>query len=544
MKIFKKNFQSFGKSLLFPISLLSFMAIFLGLAAALQNPNIIEVAPFLENTLIQNILGWIRKVAGLPFGQLPLLFALSIPLGMVKRDREVAVYSGAVGYIAMMIGMSYVLQIQGWTMETTSLAYLMETQNLSQVDATLVNALFTNSLGIFVYNMNVIGGIIVGLMTVFLHNKYRETELHESLSFFSGKRFVPIIVALVLALLGSLLTFAWPIVNNAIITVGELISETGLFGVFLYGFTEKIINPTGLHHILNQTFRFTALGGIENINGETIVGALQIYLYQLDNNLPFSTDATQFLAQGKILHMVFGMPAAVLAIYHTALPEKRKKVKRFFLAGVTAVVLTGITEPIEFTFIFISPILWVVNAIFAGLAFLVPAIFNVSIGNIQGGIIDWFVFGGLQGMDTKWWIFLIAGPIFFAMYYFTYRFIIQKFNVMTPGRRKTDFEDDEELTGEPSDMGNDDRSIAEYIVNGLGGINNITDIDNCISRLRVEVKDSSIIDENMINKSKPNGIVRPDNQTIHVVYGGRITKIRNIVDNYIYELKGGNKGEK
>jgi len=544
MTNFKKNFQSFGKSLLFPISLLSFMAIFLGLAAALQNPNIIEVAPFLENSIIQNILGWIRKVAGLPFGQLPLLFALSIPLGMVKRDREVAVYSGAVGYIAMMIGMSYVLQIQGWTMETTSMTYLMETQNLNEIDATLVNALFTNSLGIFVYNMNVIGGIIVGLMTVFLHNKYRETELHESLSFFSGKRFVPIIVALVLALLGSLLTFAWPIVNNAIITVGELISETGLFGVFLYGFTEKIINPTGLHHILNQTFRFTALGGIENINGETIVGALQIYLYQLDNNLPFSTDATQFLAQGKILHMVFGMPAAVLAIYHTALPEKRKKVKRFFLAGVTAVVLTGITEPIEFTFIFISPILWVVNAIFAGLAFLVPAIFNVSIGNIQGGIIDWFVFGGLQGMDTKWWIFLIAGPIFFAMYYFTYRFIIQKFNVMTPGRRKTDFEDDEELTGEPSDMGNDDRSIAEYIVNGLGGINNITDIDNCISRLRVEVKDSSIIDENMINKSKPNGIVRPDNQTIHVVYGGRITKIRNIVDNYIYELKGGNKGEK
>lgn len=544
MTNFKKNFQSFGKSLLFPISLLSFMAIFLGLAAALQNPNIIEVAPFLENSIIQNILGWIRKVAGLPFGQLPLLFALSIPLGMVKRDREVAVYSGAVGYIAMMIGMSYVLQIQGWTMETTSLTYLMETQNLNEIDATLVNALFTNSLGIFVYNMNVIGGIIVGLMTVFLHNKYRETELHESLSFFSGKRFVPIIVALVLALLGSLLTFVWPFVNNAIITIGELISESGLFGVFLYGFTEKIINPTGLHHILNQTFRFTALGGIENINGETIVGALQIYLYQLDNNLPFSTEATQFLAQGKILHMVFGMPAAVLAIYHTALPEKRKNVKRFFLAGVTAVVLTGITEPIEFTFIFISPILWVVNAIFAGLAFLVPAIFNVSIGNIQGGIIDWFVFGGLQGMDTKWWIFLIAGPIFFAMYYFTYRFIIQKFNVMTPGRRKTDFEDDEELIGETSDMVNDDRLIAENIVNGLGGINNITDIDNCISRLRVEIKDSSIIDENMINKSKPNGIVRPDNQTIHVVYGGRITKIRNIVDNYIYELKRESKVEK
>lgn len=535
MSNFKKNFQSFGKSLLFPISLLSFMAIFLGLAAALQNPNIIKVLPFLENVIIQNGLGWIRKISGLPFGQLPLLFALSIPLGMVKRDKEVAVYAGAVGYIAMLMGMSYLLQVQGLTADTTSLAYLMETQGMSQVDATLQNALFTNSLGIFVYNTNVIGGIIAGLMTVFLHNKYRQTELHAALSFFSGKRFVPIIVAIAMALVGTALTFIWPMINIAIIAVGKLISESGLFGVFLYGFTEKIINPTGLHHILNQTFRFTALGGVENINGETIVGALQIYLYQLDNNLPFSTEATSFLAQGKILHMVFGMPAAVLAMYRMALPEKREKVKKFFLAGVTAVILTGITEPIEFTFIFISPILWIVNAIFAGLAFLVPAIFNVAIGNIQGGIIDWFVFGVLQGMATKWYIYLIAGPLFFALYYFTYKFIIEKFDVLTLGRRASDFADEEE-PAEAVALKSDDRVIAENIIKGLGGLDNITDIDNCITRLRVEIKDKNLVDEALIKKTHPNGIVRPDDQTVHVVYGGRITKIRNIVDNYVYEM--------
>lgn len=536
MSNFKKNFQSFGKSLLFPISLLSFMAIFMGLAAAFQNPNIIKVIPFLENTIIQNSLGWIRRIAGLPFGQLPLLFALSIPLGMVKRDKEVAVYAGAVGYIAMLMGMSYVLQIQGLTPDTTSMGYLMDTQGLSQVDATLQNALFTNSLGIFVYNTNVIGGIIAGLLAVYLHNRFRETELHESLSFFSGKRFVPIITAIVLALVGTLLTFIWPVINTVIIEVGKLISESGLFGAFLYGFTEKIINPTGLHHILNQTFRFTALGGIENIEGETLVGALQIYLYQLENNLPFSTEATRFLAQGKILHMVFGMPAAVLAMYKLALPEKREKVKRFFLAGVTAVILTGITEPIEFTFIFISPILWVVNAIFAGLAFLVPAVFDVAIGNIQGGIIDWFVFGVLQGMETKWYLYLIAGPLFFAMYYFTYAFIINKFNVMTIGRRASDFSEDEEAF-EGVALEADEHLIGESIVNGLGGVNNIIDVDNCISRLRVEVKDGSLIDESLLNKTNPNGIVRPDASTIHVVYGGRISKMRNIVDNYLYSLK-------
>ncbi|GEK90244.1 PTS system, maltose and glucose-specific IIC component [Alkalibacterium putridalgicola] len=536
MSNFKKNFQSFGKSLLFPISLLSFMAIFLGLAAALQNPAIIEVAPFLGNETLQLIFGFIRRLSALPFGYLPLLFAMSIPLGMVKRDKEVAVYAGAVGYIAMLLGMTYVLQAQGFTAETTSIAHLMDVEGLSQVDATLQNSLFTNTLGIFVYNTNVIGGILAGLMGVFLHNKFRETELHPALTFYSGKRFVPIAAAIILALVGIVLAFVWPLINQAIIAVGGLISESGSFGVFLYGFTEKIINPTGLHHILNQTFRFTALGGVENIDGESLVGALQIYLYQLDNNLAFSTDATAFLAQGKILHMVFGMPAAVLAMYKMARPEKRDRVLKFFLAGVTAVILTGITEPIEFTFIFISPILWVVNAIFAGLAFLVPALLDVAIGNIQGGIIDWIVFGMLQGMETKWYIYLVAGPIFFAMYYFSYTFIISKFNVMTIGRRETDFEDEEEVDDNVS-VKESDRTTAEDIINGLGGLKNITDVDNCISRLRVEVKNGQLVDESLLRKTKPNGIVRPDANTVHVVYGGRISKMRNIVDNYMYEHK-------
>lgn len=536
MSNFKKNFQSFGKSLLFPISLLSFMAIFLGLAAALQNQNIIATLPFLGNTGLQTVLGLIRKLAGLPFGQLPLLFAMSIPLGMVKRDKGVAVYAGTVGYIAMLIGMSYVLSVQGNTVDTTSVAYLMETGGLSQVDATLQNSLFTNVLGIFVYNTNVIGGIIAGLMAVYLHNKYRETELHAALTFFSGQRFVPIITALVMVVVGIGLTFVWPLVNNVIIMMGKLISESGLFGVFLYGFTEKIINPTGLHHILNQTFRFTALGGVENIDGQTLVGSLQIYLYQLDNQLEFSKNATAFLAQGKILHMVFGMPAVVLAMYRTALPEKRDKVLKFFLAGVTAAILTGITEPIEFTFIFISPILWVVNAIFAGLAFLVPAMFGAAIGNIQGGIIDWFVFGVLQGGQTKWYLYLIAGPIFFAMYYFAFTFIITKFNVMTLGRRDSDFSEEEETSAFVS-ITDQDRATAVNIIEGLGGLDNIVDVDNCITRLRVEVKDGNLIKEDLIKKTQPNGIVRPDANTIHVVYGGRITKIRNIVDNYIYELR-------
>ncbi|MDO5047812.1 MAG: PTS transporter subunit EIIC [Anaerococcus sp.] len=533
MKKLKAFMQDFGKSLLFPISLLSFMAIFLGLSAALQNPNIIKYLPFLNNNIIQNVLGLIRKIAGIPFGYLPLLFAMAIPMGMVKRDKEVSVYSSIAGYISMLIAMNYVLQIQGFTPETTDLAYLVES-GMSETDAVLFNSQFTNVIGIFGYNTNVIGGIIVGLLTVLIHNRFRDTQLHQSMTFYSGKRFVPIINTLLMILVGVALAFIWPPINKLIINSGKLISDAGAFGAFLYGMLEKLINPTGLHHILNQTFRFTALGGVENIDGKSLVGSLQIFLYQLENNLPFSSEATKYLAQGKILHMVFGMPAAVFAIVKCAKPENRKRVLSYYTAGLTAVILTGITEPIEFTFIFLSPILWIMNSIFAGLAFLIPYLFEVTIGNIQGGIIDWLVFGVLQGTDTKWYIYLFMGPLFFAMYYYTYKFIITKFNVRTVGRDNNSLED------EP--ISDDDRQVsidssyreAEVIVDGLGGIDNIEDVDNCISRLRITVKDSSKIDESKINLSKPMGIIRPSEKNIQIIYGGRVTKMRSIVDDYIY----------
>ncbi|WP_282925913.1 PTS transporter subunit EIIC [Helcococcus kunzii] len=536
MKKNKGAFQNFSKSLLFPISMLSFMAIFLGLAAALQNPNIIKYVPFLKNEILQNIFGGIRKLAGIPFGYLPIMFAMAIPLSMVKRDKEVAVYSAVVGYIAMLVGMNYVLGLQGLTPDTTSVDALVSAGK-DQAEAVLFNSQFTNTLGIFVFNTNVIGGLLAGIVTIFVHNRFRNTELHESLTFYSGKRFVPIINTIIMLFVGVLLTFIWPLINNLIMEAGRMISNAGSAGSFLYGFTEKIINPTGLHHILNQTFRFTALGGMETIDGNNLVGSLNIFLYQLEHNLPFSPQATQYLAQGKILHMVFGMPAAVFAIVKCAKPEFRRKVFNYFLAGLTAVILTGITEPIEFTFIFISPILWIMNAVFAGLAFLVPSLLNVTIGNVQGGIIDWFVFGVLQGTATKWYIYLIAGPLFFAMYYFAYKFVIEKFNVLTIGRQDGDFnvvaEYDDDIN-----MNIEDEKLAEIVVEGLGGLDNIVGIDNCISRLRVEVKDSSLANEDLFRKTGSKGLIIPDDKSIHVVYGGKVTKMRNIVDDYYYSKKG------
>ncbi|MGL4673110.1 PTS transporter subunit EIIC [Cetobacterium sp.] len=535
MEKLKKDLQSFGKTLLFPISILSFMAIFLGLSAALQNPVIIKILPFLNGKGIQSFLGFIRKLAGIPFAQLPLLFAMAIPLGIVKRDKEVAVYSSVVGYIAMLVGMNYLLQVQGYTATTTSVDHLITSGRYTSIEATLFSSQYTNVLGVFVYNMNVIGGMIAGLFSIFIHNKFRQIELHPSLTFYSGKRFVPIACALIMPFIGMSLVYIWPYINSLITSLGTGIAKLNIAGAFLYGFLEKAINPTGLHHILNQAFRFTALGGVETVADQTQVGALNIYFSQLENHMPFSAKSTQYLAQGRILHMVFGMPAAVFALYKCALPSQRKKLLKYFIPGLTAVVLTGITEPIEFTYIFISPILWIANAILAGLSTLIPAMLGVKIGNIQGGFIDWFVFGALQGIDTKWYLFLIIGPLFFGLYYFTYLFIIKKFNVLTLGRNEEDFKDSDEdveiSRAETTD------SLTEMIIEGLGGLNNIVEVDNCISRLRIELKDSSKVNQDLIKKSKPNGIIIPDTHNIHIVYGGRVIKMRNMLDDFIFAKK-------
>lgn len=527
-----KKMQEFGKTLLLPISIMSFMAIFMGLSSALRNETIIEMFPFLGQETVNNFLLYVNKLTGIAFAFLPLLFAMAIPLGMVKKDKEIAVYSSVIGYIAMLLSMQYLLSFMGITPDTTSVEALMAT-GLTETEAAMEKATYTTFLGLFVYNMNVIGGMIAGLTTVFVHNKFRQTDLPAFLAFYSGKRFVPIMNVFVLAIIGAALVFVWPYFDAIIIAVGGVIASLGDVGAFIYGFVEKAINPTGLHHILNEAFRFTALGGTAEVNGETYVGALNIYFAQLNAGAPISPEATQYLAGGKILNMVFGLPAAVAAMVSVALPHKRKKVLQFFIPALAACILTGITEPIEFTFIFISPVLYLFNCFMAGMSFFIAALFDVAIGNIQGGIIDWIVFGVLQGMETKWYIYLVAGPAFAAFYFFVFRALILKLNVPTLGRLEEHFEDDEEEAVGGVNLENNDLEMAKLIVKGLGGRDNIVEVDNCISRLRVEVKDSNLVDQTLLKKSKPSGIIQPGKTSVHIVYGGKVVKMRNIVDDYL-----------
>ncbi|WP_230460203.1 PTS transporter subunit EIIC [Sansalvadorimonas verongulae] len=512
-----------------PISVIAAAGIFLGLAAAMQNPAIMGEA-FVGLKSLQLVLGFIRNVAGSLFGNLPLFFAIAAAIGMAKDEKPTAAFAAVIGFISMHVGINYSLIAQGLTPETTSVAYLVA-QGMDETAARMYSAEFGYTLGIFTYHMSVLGGVIAGLTTVYLHNRFHKIVLPTAINFFGGRRFVPIITVVVLPIIGVLLSMIWPAIGAAIVKVGQLIGEAGVMGTWLYAFAERLLIPTGLHHILNETVRFTPIGGVTTIDGESVVGALNIFNSALTHPGQVADsvvrEATRFLAQGKIPTMMFSMPAAALAMYHCARPEHKERVKALMIAGALASFVTGITEPLEFSFIFVSPILFVFHAIMSGLSFALMQVFGVMIGNVQGGVIDLLVFGVLGGSATAWWYPVIVGLIFAPIYYFTFRFVINYLKVQTPGREvDTDTETSESLI---SSAHGKKEGVTAQIIEGLGGHQNIQLVDCCFTRLRVKLKDMSLVNDSVLKTTGANGIIKPDEQNIQVVYGPQVEKIANDV---------------
>ena len=528
--------QDLGKALMMPISVIAAAGIFLGVAAAMQNPAIMGQA-FVEMESIQLILGFIRKVSGSLFGNLPLFFAIAAAIGLAKDEKPTAALASVIGFIGMHVGVNYSLIAQGLTPETTSVGYLLA-QGMDEISARMYSAEFGHTLGIFTYHMSVLGGVIAGLVTVFLHNRFYTIALPTAINFFGGRRFVPIITIVVLPLVGVLLSALWPYLGAAIVKVGQGIGHSGLLGTWLYAFSERLLIPTGLHHILNETVRFTPIGGIAMVDGESIVGALNIFNYALAHPDALAAnvvrEATRFLSQGKIPVMMFSLPAAALAMYHSARPEHKKRVKALMMAGALASFITGITEPLEFSFIFVSPLLYVFHALMAGTSFMLMDLFGVMIGNVQGGAIDLLVFGILGGGATAWWYSVIVGLIFAPIYYFTFRFIINFKDVKTPGREDDDASDLTSALSSAAPVATAtsaaqiDQKIAQIIA-GLGGSENIQLVDCCFTRLRVKLHDMDKVDDTLLKATGCSGIVKPSEKDIQVVYGPQVEKIANDV---------------
>lgn len=510
-------FQGLGKTFMLPVSLLAFMGLFLGIGSSFSSASTIETFPFLGNPFLQIIFQFMSTIGGFAFSYLPVLFAIAIPLGLVRKEKGIAAFSGFVGYTVMNLSINFYLDQTG---------RLVEADKVREVGQGFV-------FGIQTIEMGVLGGIIAGLIVYKLHNKYVDTQLPDSFAFFSGSRFVPIITSVVLAIVGIVLPIIWPVFAIIIMSIGNVIQKSGVFGPFLFGAGERLLLPFGLHHILVSMIRFTEAGGTAIVNGQEVFGALNIYYAELQNNVAISPSATAFLSQGKMPTFMFGLPAAALAMYHTALPENKNKIKGLLISGFVATFVTGITEPIEFLFLFVSPLLWMFHVVMTGLGFMVMALLGVVIGNTDGGVLDFIIFGVMQGSYTKWWYVLIVGAIWFTAYYFVFKTIILKKNLATPGRMKETIEVETNGTT-PSKKGTSGYDVAGML-EALGGPQNIANVDNCITRLRLVVNDGSIINDDRLKALGALGVVHLDEQNVQVIIGTKVASVRTDFDNLFEE---------
>lgn len=493
-------FQSLGKTFTLPVALLAAMGILLGLGEAFTGSTTIATFPFLGGEFLQLIFKFMVKVSLVAFSFLPLLFAVAVPLGMARENKEIAAFAGIVGYISMQLGTNFYLTVRN-LMETTS------TKNI---------------LGIQSIDTGALGALLCGIIVFFIHEKFQHKELPDAFSFFGGTRFVPIVTAIIMSCIGLFVPIIWPFFAKGISKVGALIHSAGIFGPFLFGTGERLLLPFGLHHILVSAIRFTEAGGTWIApNGEVIHGALSIFYKQFSLGSKFvQPEVTRFLSQGKMPTFIFGLSGAALAIYKSAFLENRHKIKGLLISAVVASAVGGITEPIEFIFLFIAPALYAFHAVMTGLGFMIMGVLKVAIGNTDGNIIDFLIFGVLQGSWTKWFLVIPVGILWFFTYYFVFKWYIEKFNVPTPGRDNSTQSDAAVSSGELGSY------TAKLMLEALGGENNIVTLDNCITRLRLVVKDANLIDVEAVKNAGAVNVVKLDDTNVQVIIGPKVQVLK------------------
>lgn len=521
--------QRVGRSFMLPIALLPVAGLLLGIGSSFTNATTIEtyhLGKFIyEGGVLYTILDIMSKTGSAVFDNLALLFAMGVAIGMAKKEKEVAALSGAIAYIVMNTTISALITAKGG------------------VEAMAENST-TSVLGITTLQMGVFGGIIVGLGVAALHNKFYKTELPQVLSFFGGTRFVPIVSTVTYLIVGIIMFYLWPVVQLGISKLGVLVLNSGYAGTWIYGILERALIPFGLHHVFYMPFWQTELGGSMMIDGNMVAGAQNIFFAELASKSTevFSVSATRFMA-GKFPFMIFGLPAAAFAMYKTARPEKKKVVGSLLLSAALTSMITGITEPLEFTFLFVAPLMYAVHCVLAGLSYMLMHILNVGVGmTFSGGLIDMTLFGILQGNAKTHWIWIVVvGLVYAVVYYFVFYFMITKMNLKTPGREPDDVEpklyrrSDVNEAKAAKAKGADKRAsdvVSAMILKGLGGKDNLSDVDCCATRLRVTVNDASKVMDDMLKASGASGVIHKGNG-VQVIYGPKVSVIKSDLEDFI-----------
>ena len=522
--------QRVGRSFMLPIAVLPVAGLLLGVGASFTNEATIAQYGLQKvlgsGTALNSLLLIMSSVGSAIFDNLPLIFAVGVAIGMARREKEVAALSAVIAFFVMNVSINAMLVNSGQILADGSIADFV------------TEGTITSMVGIDTLQMGVFGGIVVGLGVSALHNKYYRIELPNSLSFFGGTRFIPIISTIVYTFVGILMFFVWPVVQNGIFALGGLVSGSGYLGTLAFGIIKRALIPFGLHHVFYLPFWQTAVGGTLEVGGKMISGGQNIIFAQLADPTVtrFSADAARYFS-GEFIFMIFGLPGAALAMIQTAKPENKKVAKGLLISAALTSILTGITEPIEFSFLFVAPVLYIVQVILAGSAYMVAHILNIAVGvTFSGGMLDLFLFGILQGnAKTGWLLIPVAGVVYFALYYFIFKFLIVKFNFKTPGR-----EDEGETTRlyskqdvQQKSSGSsiyDDQTL--LIIQGLGGHENISDLDSCATRLRVTVKDADKVEDEALKASGSAGIVK-SGQAVQVVYGPQVSIIKSKLEDFM-----------
>lgn len=517
--------QRVGRSFMLPIAILPVAGLLLGIGGSMTNATMLETYGLLNamgpGTVPYAIFSVMSEAGDIVFGNLPIIFAMGVAIGMAKKEKEVAALSAAISFFVMHASISAMIDINGGA-----------ERMLSGATASVC--------GITSLQMGVFGGIIVGLGVAALHNKYYKIQLPQVLSFFGGTRFVPIVSALTYTGVGILMYFIWPVIQTGIYAVGNVVLESGYAGTWVYGFMERLLIPFGLHHVFYLPFWQTALGGTMEIQGVVVEGAQNIFFAQLADPsvTQFAVSATRFMS-GKFPLMIFGLPGAALAMYKVAKSDKKKEVGGLLLSAALTSMLTGITEPLEFTFLFVAPVLYGLHCVFAGAAYMLMHMCNVGVGmTFSGGLIDLSLFGILQGNAKTNWIWVVfVGIGYFIVYYFLFKFLIEKMDLKTPGRddneevklyRRSDVE--ARKNGEAAN--NPDDALSEAICNGLGGKKNISDIDCCATRLRCTVYKAELVNDVLLKSTGASGVVHKGNG-VQIIYGPRVTVIKSNLEDYL-----------
>lgn len=527
--------QRIGRSFMLPIAILPVAGLLLGIGSSLTNATTIETYNLTgilgEGTILNALFTIMTKAGNAIFDNLPIIFAVGVAIGMAKKEKEVAALSAMIAFLVMNVTINALLQIDGTVLADGT------------ISEDVLSGTVASVLGIQTLQMGVFGGIIVGLGVAALHNKYYKITLPNALSFFGGSRFVPIISTLVYVGVGILLFFVWPFVQNGIYALGGLVTGTGYFGTLIFGIIKRALIPFGLHHVFYLPFWQTGVGGTMEVGGQLIEGAQNIFFAQLADPkvTEFSVSATRFMS-GKFPLMIFGLPGAALAMYKTAKPEKRKEVEGLLLSAALTSMITGITEPLEFTFLFVAPLLYGIHCVFAGLAYMLMHVFKVGVGmTFSGGLIDMFLFGIMQGnAKTNWIWIVIVGVVYFIVYYLLFSFLINKLDLKTPGRddsdevklyRRSDVEAKKKGEVKAENVNSSDE-LSEMICKGLGGKKNISDVDCCATRLRCTVYKAELVNDLLLKNTGASGVVHKGNG-VQIIYGPRVTVIKSNFEDYL-----------